>query len=109
MNKRYIDAYALENRVEDFEKLTGMKLDIVHDFVSSQPTADVWENVKAEWIDSIANLYDKKHVYKQCSNCGAGFIYGVVMPKRPDGKIPVHTQFHNYCPNCGAQMIRGES
>ncbi len=48
MSKRYIDAYALENRVEDFEKLTGMKLDIVHDFISSQPTADVIEVVRCK-------------------------------------------------------------
>lgn len=99
---RYIDADALPRH--------GNRGGIVYwRDIDAQPTADVRENVKAEWIDSIANLYDKKHVYKQCSNCGTGFIYGVVMPKRPDGKIPVHTQFHNYCPNCGAQMIRGES
>lgn len=78
------------------------------DMLSKAPTADVRENVRGEWLDSRANLYDKKHVYKQCSNCGTGFIYGVVMPKRPDGEIPVHTQFHNYCPNCGADM-RGQT
>lgn len=48
MEYRYIDAFALENRVEDFEKLTGIKLDIVHDFVSSQPTADVVEVVRCK-------------------------------------------------------------
>ena len=53
MSKRYIDAYALENRVEDFEILTGTKLDIVHDFVSSQPTEDVVEVVRCE--DCIHN------------------------------------------------------
>lgn len=47
---RPIDADALENRVEDFEELTGMKLDIVHDFISSQPLVDVVETDKVNKI-----------------------------------------------------------
>ena len=71
--RRYIDAYALENRVEDFEKLTGMKLDIVHDFVSSQPTVDVVEVVRCKDCKWWGYLDDKgpvrvchaaKHGYK---------------------------------------------
>lgn len=37
---RVIDADAVELRAEKFERLTGTKLDIVHDFVSSAPTVD---------------------------------------------------------------------
>lgn len=61
--RRYIDAYALENRVEDFEKLTGMKLDIVHDFVSSQPTVDVVEVVRCGDCKYYAPVNNGDHGY----------------------------------------------
>ena len=45
---RLIDADALELRVEKFEQLTGMKLDIVHDFVGSAPTIDAVNVVRCK-------------------------------------------------------------
>lgn len=57
--------------------------------VKEQPTADVRENVKGEWIFPYG---DKK--YKRCSACGKTFY-----------SIPSTS---NFCPNCGADM-RGES
>ena len=61
--------------------------------IDEQPTADVRENVKGEWIeDAIAN-----NIYR-CSECG---IDAPVEPTRG-------TEYKsNYCPNCGADM-RGE-
>ena len=82
--KRYIDANALENRVEDFEELIGMKLNIIHDFVSSQPTADVRENIRGKWI-----THTEDNTRFSCSACGADF-HGTI------GFI--------FCPNCGANM-----
>ena len=94
---RYIDADALENRVEDFEILTGMKFDIVHDFVSSQPTADVRENVKGEWIKRIDHLDYGLIEFEgfECSLCGVKIW-----------KDDYENVEFKFCPNCGADMRR---
>lgn len=77
---RLIDADALELRVEKFEQLTGMKLDIVHDFVSSAPTIDAVSVVhghyikgrNGEWYCSECKRIDDKYsVAKFCWYCGA--------------------------------------
>lgn len=47
MTGRLIDADAVELRAEKFERFTGTRLDIVHDFVSSAPTVDA---IPVEWI-----------------------------------------------------------
>ena len=85
--KRYIDAYALENRIEDFEILTGIKFDIVHDFVSSQPTADVRENISGEWIEK-PEIGDCCYICSECGFVRDAYILDV----------------GNYCPRCGADM-----
>ena len=81
---RYIDAEALELRVTEFEKLICQQLDIVHDFVSSEPSVDVRENVHGKWI-----LFDSKAAgyIQYCSCCK------IANPHRD-----------KFCPNCGADM-----
>ena len=81
---RYIDADLLQ---EDFKEDHGGKRSLM---IDTQPTADVRENVKAEWQ---ACRLDGQEWYVSCSNCH------VVMP-------PVN---YNYCPNCGAQMRTADS
>lgn len=76
MSKRYIDAYALENRVEDFEKLTGMKLDIVHDFISSEPTADVVEVVRCRDCRYYGEFSMKCNKYHFVPIEGNGYCHG---------------------------------
>ena len=65
-------------------------IDPIIQLIDIQPTADVRENVKGEWIeDAIAN-----NIYR-CSECG---IDAPVEPTRG-------TEYKsNYCPNCGADM-----
>ena len=75
---RYIDADLLQ---EDFKADHGGKRSLM---IDTQPTADVRENVRGEWIQMFGkNL---------CSRCGH--------------KIDIVPT--NYCPNCGADM-RGEA
>lgn len=76
MSKRYIDAYALENRVEDFEKLTGMKLDIVHDFISSEPTADVVEVVRCRDCRYYGEFSMKCNKYHFVPTEGNSYCHG---------------------------------
>lgn len=56
------------------------------DAVKAQPTADVRENVRGDWIHISDGYCD----FLKCSQCG----------KATDSKS-------NYCPNCGAEMKRG--
>ena len=78
---RYIDADLLQ---EDFKEAHDGKRSLMIDV---QPTADVRENVRGEWI---ACLEDNECFV--CSVCGEGIYY---------------TGIENYCPHCGADM-RGE-
>ena len=61
--------------------------------INAQPTADVRENVRGEWrttyFDHVAMGERPKILY--CSVCNQCIAYPT-----------------NYCPNCGAQMVRGE-
>ena len=95
---RYIDADLLQ---EDFKADHGGKRSLMIDV---QPTADVRENVRGEWIDITAKHKDTGECKEaqQCSVCGAVYLryYG-----EEDGFEVVKP---NFCPNCGADM-RGES
>ena len=55
-------------------------------FFEDIPTADVRENVRGEWIN-------KGFMVAECSNCKEQFH---------------ELEIANFCPNCGAQMMRGE-
>ena len=84
---RYIDADKLQ---EEFKELHGGKRSLL---IDTQPTADVRENVRGEWrttyFDHVAMGERPKILY--CSVCNQCIAYPT-----------------NYCPNCGAQMVRGE-
>ena len=91
---RYIEAEEVEKRIDivlgsepkawDKKALKELKMYVVH----AVPTADVRENVRGHWVaDRYCSVCDfDKHEIDCC--CG--------MPQ-------------NYCPNCGARMIRGEA
>lgn len=81
---RLIDTDALELRVDKFERLTGMKLDIVHDFITSAPTIDAVSVVHGEWIDKSGGI---EGAWNYCSVCGEQAI-----------------DLYDFCPNCGADM-----
>lgn len=95
---RYIDADNLQRH--------GKRGGVVYwRDIEAQPTADVLENVKGRWVEVVdrTEMYDKEGVKTwgmlfQCNQCG--FVLNA---------IEGHTGQYNYCPNCGAEMIRGES
>ena len=78
---RYIDADLLQ---EDFKEDHGGKRSLM---IDTQPTADVRENVRGEWIKKEGSLW----TLATCSVCGELSV---------EGDKP-------FCPNCGADM-RGE-
>lgn len=65
----------------------------VNGLISAIPSADVRENVKGKWILHIDDLFPEESTM-ECNQCHE--------------HQPV-TIDDNFCPNCGAQMIRGES
>ena len=86
---RYIDADKLIDFIDCGHlrpptELAFSDLDVI-EMIKKQPTADVRENVRGEWIFPYG---DKK--YKRCSVCGRVFY-----------SIPYNT---NFCPSCGADM-----
>ena len=91
---RYIDAdKMLKNYQEDICFVVECKLCpfldggeclcLVEKFINEQPTADVVEVVRGEWIPHEG--------YSQCNKCNS-----------------LWTVESNYCPNCGAKMERRE-
>ena len=76
---RYIDADKLQ---EVFKELHGGKRSLL---IDTQPTADVRENVRGEWIRRKDTI--------QCSQCKAKWI---------DHTYLIET--FRFCPNCGADM-----
>jgi len=68
--------------------------------LSGIPTADVRKNVKGQWLDywdnPIKSYFDGRYS-THCSVCGY----------HPEYEEEMHSA--NFCPNCGAEMVRGES
>ena len=84
---RYIDVDLFKKNNErlldcDFPYLCE---DTLEEIIDSEPTADVRENVKGEWVE-LRNGVKRCSVCKFTSN---------------------HLMTDNFCPNCGADM-RGE-
>lgn len=93
----YISRQALLERIKPTEKhsLTASHwAEVYYKIVECFPSADVRENVRGEWIfhkSTIEGTDDSR----ECSVCGVWLNW--TMPR------------NSFCPNCGAQMIRGES
>lgn len=86
---RYIDADLIEYEPMCRARGNGMYEDCetAHkDQIDDIPTANVRENVRGEWIN-------KGFMVAECSNCKEQFH---------------ELEIANFCPNCGAQMMRGE-
>ena len=89
----YLNDYAIQvspsesddEKTRKWNEIVYMTIDTCMKAVDEQPTADVRENVRGEWIFPYE---DKK--YKRCSACGKTFY-----------SIPSTS---NFCPNCGAEM-----
>ena len=95
---RYIDADLLQ---EDFKADHGGKRSLM---IDTQPTADVRENVRGEWLP---HPIKGNREWDVCSACGIGCKrreYGI----HANGKKWVTEYNFNFCPNCGADM-RGDN
>lgn len=62
--------------------------------IHAMPAADVVERKRGEWEDVVSD--DNEFLIHACSVCGHGYH----MPFDFKGNI----YFHNFCPNCGADM-----
>lgn len=98
---RYIDADALIEYIdrtiprEVGEEFWKGAMTIRH-VIQIQPTADVRENVKGEWLSKI----DTDTEMIECSYCGCRAIRG---PYR----LALGTKGFGFCPYCGADMREG--
>ena len=90
---RYIDADLLQ---EDFKEDHGGKRSLM---IDTQPTADVRENVRGEWID------DGIHGDWAWETDGHGVCWQIWKCSRCGRGTKIRS---NFCPSCGAEM-RGES
>ena len=63
---------------------------VLNRIIDEQPTADVRENVKGEWVVNGQNVY--------CSHCNGGSAYNWFGA----------SAFTKFCPNCGADMRGGD-
>ena len=87
---RYINAGNLLTKIKayrPYQYLGEDALSYAIKMVELEPSADVRENVKGEWLHKKTT--DDYHVTGQCSNCHE------------------RRRIDNFCPNCGADM-RGE-
>lgn len=103
---RYIDADRLIDDIRPFAEYDSNRRnkDWVRRFeiaIDDQPTADVRENVKGEWIED--NPREKSMMWR-CSVCGRIAYYPIIGERKSYKK---HCGY-NFCPNCGADM-RGDN
>ena len=82
---RYIDADALKS-IKSIQIGNFNTIETIQKWIDEQPTADVVERKRGEWIDFSMSI--KGIPTEACGECGE-WSYGM-------GK--------NFCPNCGADM-----
>lgn len=74
--------------------------DAIRDYVEQIPAADVRENVRGEWI--VRDNPGTGWYRITCSNCGEDVTS--VVPTI--GFMPNVKVLWDFCPNCGAQMVK---
>ena len=92
---RHIDADRLLNDLKADALYPLVKKYGIERVIDAQPTADVRENVRGEWIywyEKIENdTCTEYRPHCKCSECGTEYDSHTV-------------KFINFCPNCGAKM-----
>ena len=96
---RYIDTDNMKS-IKNIQSANFNSIESIREWIDSQPTADVRENVRGEWIDCEV-VHDRKDAkitdwqQARCSICG----------KWHTTPYMYNWDHFEYCPNCGAQMI----
>lgn len=91
---RYIDADTLQEHIEKRAIAEPWVMALMNAMVDDEPTADVRENVKGEWIKS-----DRDKDFLVCSVCkNEGY------EDRMAWRLVFANLYLNFCPNCGAEM-----
>ena len=95
----------IENGASDSNGLHPLSAEVVRDMVEQLPPAQP-ERIKGHWIESnglnilMKKFIEKGETWRMCDKCGAGFMIGY---QYECDKL-YHETFHNFCPNCGAEM-----
>lgn len=107
---RYIDADALESKKfiswtcpeffdEGAREQQAYQIgwnNAIEAVMENEPTADVVEKKEGSWIFDNSYAYIERYI---CSSCRESYKVDTFMGK----------PMWNYCPNCGAEMLGGES
>lgn len=97
---RHIDADELIEFFDGYPDHIEFDVEDIKSIINEQDTVDVRENVRGEWLPHPIKGYREWDI---CSACGVGC-------KRREYEDKWVTEYNfNFCPNCGAQMMRGES
>ena len=93
---RLIDADEMKS-IKSIQSANFNSIESIREWIDAQPTADVRENVKGEWIED--NSREKSMMWR-CSVCGRIAYYPTIGKRKSYKK---HCGY-NFCPNCGADM-----
>lgn len=88
---RYIDADKLIDNIKLAELPVISRSVLTECLIPNQPTADVRENIRGEWVYHTEPLAGSPYGHYTCSLCDE-----------------MSWDESNFCPNCGAQM-RGDN
>ena len=89
---RYIDADALIAEMHNVILEDGEDRRTFYEVIERQPTADVVERKRGEWIFNPSDAIKFMSIKPKCSECGFG-----------------SADCGNYCSNCGADMRKEET
>jgi len=101
MMKEYIEREKVEKMLENVGMISdgeysGYCTEDVN--INNIPSADVRENIQAEWIRKSKKGEGYFFYWYECSSCGA---------KAPRNQFK-HEYFSKFCPDCGAEMKEPE-
>lgn len=87
---------ALNDVEDDVMAFSRKLLEIVNNFVDTEPTVDAVEVVHAHWTNDEYDYYD-------CLNCGESYYNGADSTEESNHWLK-NGDVYQYCPHCGAKM-----
>lgn len=112
-DEAFVDCMQIINNLPSVQPFTEEQIQIMQELESAQ-LEKAYELGKADrptghWIEDekqnvlMRKFIEKGEVWRVCSVCGAGLMIGAEY----ETDKYYHETFHNYCPNCGADMRGG--